>query len=793
MNLSRELAWIRFIGLSKYLATIQYAIQRDLQEGRFRFRRSRPPAQLPGPLLSARAVPSGADFHFDQADLEARFLAPEMVRLSWLPGSLPAPYAVLDKPRPTVDCSLKPSDGGWNLFTEQLTLQMHPSGGVTFLNHEGKTLRQEHPPARTGTSWSHNSVLSPEAHIFGTGERALGFNLRFKQVRLWNQDPSGYGPGRDPLYLTIPSYLCVDNRGCYLLFYENSHDGMLSFDAEAAARFEAGALRYYFIAGSLERVFELYADLTGLPAMPPLWALGYHQSRFSYETEAQVREVVGRFREHNLPLSAMHLDIDYMNGYRVFLVNSRRFPKLAGLADDLLKAGVRLVPILNPGIKRDPHFPVYKDGKAKGAFLRSPTGKLLRAPVWPGWVGYPDFASPSARSWWGEQYAGLLEAGASGFWHDMNEPVAFAAWGDRTLPKPTPHSVEGRGGEHSEIHNLYGLLMNRAGFEALRRFAPDRRPWLLSRSGWAGLQRYAWTWTGDTESSWAALRRTIPTVLGLSLSGIPYSGPDIGGYLGSPSPELYVRWFQLAALMPFFRTHSGKDTPRREPWSFGSPTLEQVRKALSLRVRLLPYFYSLAWQTSRTGLPLVRPLFWLDVRDPTLWGIDDAFLLGDSLLVAPILQEGARGRELQLPAGSWYELSSGARLEGPAQIWLSAELDQIPILVRSGSLLPLEEANRVILQLYPPGEATGGGLLYSDAGDGYRDWRLDRFVLTQSAGGVELNWESTGRFGFPYAQIELQPRGFEATGLVVDGQRMELPQGLIAARPFRQASFELAG
>ncbi len=793
MNLSRELAWIRFIGLSNYLATVEYAIQRDLLEGRYRLGRSRPPAQSPGPLQSARAVPSGADFHFERADLEARFLAPEMVRLTWLPGALPAPYAVVEKPRPALDCSLKPSGADWLLFTEQLTLQVDPSGGVTFLNHEGEILRQELPPARSGTSWSHKDVLSPEAHIFGTGERALGFNLRFRQVRLWNQDPSGYGPGRDPLYLTTPSYLCVDNRGCYLLFYENSHDGTFEFDADAAARFEAGALRYYFIAGALERIFELYADLTGFPAMPPLWALGYHQSRFSYETEAQVREVVQRFQEQNLPLSALHLDIDYMNGYRVFSINTRRFPGLTQLADELLKAGVRLVPILDPGIKQDSRFSVYQNGMARGVFVRSPSRGPFRAPVWPGWVRYPDFSSAEARAWWGEQLTGLVEAGGAGFWNDMNEPVAFAAWGDRTLPKPAPHSVDGRGGLHAEIHNLYGLLMNRAGFEALRRLVPDRRPWLLSRSGWAGLQRYAWTWTGDTESSWAALRKTIPTVLGLSLSGIPFSGSDIGGYLGSPSPELYVRWFQLAALMPFFRTHSGKETPRREPWSYGSPTLEHVRKALSLRVRLLPYLYSLAWQTSRTGLPLVRPLFWLDVRDPTLWGIDDAFLLGESLLVAPILKEGARGRELQLPAGSWFDLSSGAHFEGPAQIWLSAELDQIPILVRAGSLLPLEEANRVILQIYPPGEAAGGGLLYSDAGDGYRDWRLDRFVLTQSAERVELSWESTGRFAFPYAQIELQPRGFEASRLLVDGQRVELPQGLIATRPFKQASFELAG
>ena len=349
MNFSREMAWIRFMGLAKYLATIQYAIQRDLQEGRIRFGRGRPPAELPGPLRSARSVPSGADFHFERADLEARFLAPEMVRLTLLPGAVPAPYAVVEKPRPVLDCSLKPSGADWMLFTEQLTLQVDPRGGVTFLNHEGEILRQELPPARIGPSWSHKAPLAPEAHIFGTGERALGFNLRYKHVRLWNQDPSGYGPGRDPLYLTIPCYLCVDNRGCYLLFYENSHDGSLGFDAEAAASFEAGALRYYFIAGALERIFELYADLTGLPAMPPLWALGYHQSRYSYETEAEVREIVQRFQEEKLPLSAIHLDIDYMDGYRVFSVNSRRFPRLTRLADDLLKAGVRLVPILNPG------------------------------------------------------------------------------------------------------------------------------------------------------------------------------------------------------------------------------------------------------------------------------------------------------------------------------------------------------------------------------------------------------------------------------------------------------------
>jgi alpha-glucosidase len=792
MKLSREWSLIRFLGLAKVLATAEYALVRDWREGRFRLPRPRPAPHTPGALQSAERVPSGADFQFERAQLEVRFTSPEMVNLTWLPGTLPPPYAVLDKPRAALDCTLKASGEGWLLFTEQLTLQIGAAGGVTFLNHEGHLLRKDLPPARMGDGWTHRSVLAPEAHIYGTGERALGLNLRFQQVRLWNYDPGGYGPGRDPLYLTIPLYLCLDNRGCYLLFYDNSHDGSLSFDAEAAASFEAGALRYYFLAGALERIYELYADLTGLPTMPPLWSLGYHQSRFSYMSEAEVRELVGRFQELDLPLSAVHLDIDYMAGYRVFSVNRRRFPEMQKLADDLLRTGVRLIPILDPGIKLDPRFPVYKDGRTKAVFVRAEGGRPFRAPVWPGWVRYPDFSAPEARAWWGDQMAKLLELGAAGFWNDMNEPVAFAAWGDRTFPKRIPHAVDGQPGTHAQIHNLYGLLMNRAGYEGLRRLAPDRRPWQLSRSGWAGLQRYAWTWTGDTETSWAALRRTIPTVLGLSLSGIPYSGPDVGGFMGSPSAELYLRWLQLAALMPFFRTHSGKATAPREPWSFGDRVLEQARSALRLRVRLLPYLYSQAWQTSRTGLPIVRPLFWVDVKDSALWGAEDAFLLGESLLVAPILQEGGRSRALQLPAGRWYELSSGATFEGPGRVWLSAELDQIPILVRAGSVLPLEEADRLILRIYPPGESAGGGLLYSDAGDGYRDWRVDRFGLTQSSDAVELRWQATGRFAFPYAQVELQPRGFEASGLLVDEQRAQLPEGMIRAQPFGQARFELA-
>lgn len=353
-------------------------------------------------------------------------------------------------------------------------------------------------------------------------------------------------------------------------------------------------------------------------------------------------------------------------GYRIFTVDTRQFPNLAGLARDLADKRVFLVTILDPGVKHD--RAVLNEGLAGNAFCTLPDKTLARAPVWPGWCAFPDFTDPRARAWWGRQYPRLLVAGITGFWHDMNEPAAFAIWGDPTLPHATRHAPDGRGGDHREAHNLYGLLMNQAGYEALRAYRPQRRPFILSRSGWAGVQRYAWNWTGDVESTWEALRQTVATVLGLALSGIAFTGPDVGGFSGAPSAELYLRWFQLATFLPFFRTHSAKFIPRREPWSFGEPTLSIAREFLKLRYRLLPYLYTLAWTASQTGHPLVRPLFWPDGKDPTLWDVQDEFLLGESLLVAPVLVQGAQAREVILPEGTWYGFFDDRTFRGPGRV-----------------------------------------------------------------------------------------------------------------------------
>ncbi|UCF62586.1 MAG: alpha-glucosidase, partial [Anaerolineaceae bacterium] len=417
---------------------------------------------------------------------------------------------------------------------------------------------------------------------------------------------------------------------------------------------------------------ERYTELTGRPVLPPRWAFGYHQSRWGYKSEGMIRELVAGFLEHALPISAIHLDIDYMKGYRVFTVDSERFPDLAGFTHELESQGIKIVTILDCGVKSDPQYSVYNEGLAEDVFCKGPDAEVLYGPVWPGWCAFPDFTQPKTRSWWGSYYGRLLELGVAGIWHDMNEPAVFSAWGDYTLPQSTQHDLEGRGGDHREAHNLYGLLMNRSGYEALRELRPDRRPWIVTRSGWAGIQRYAWHWTGDTESSWRSLRMTVSMILNLGLSGVPFVGPDIGGFSGSPSAELFTRWFQLATFLPFFRTHSAVFTPPREPWVFGEPYLTIIRDFLGLRYKLLPYFYTLAWQSHQYGHPMVRPLFWHDVEDPNLWGIDDAFLLGKNLLVAPILEESASSRHLVLPKGNWFNFWDDTILQGPGEVETSA-------------------------------------------------------------------------------------------------------------------------
>ncbi|MBP2067413.1 glycoside hydrolase family 31 protein [Streptomyces iranensis] len=618
-----------------------------------------------------------------------------------------------------------------------------------------------------GARWLQLSEVAADARFFGLGGRASGPRLRDGVYRLWNTDPGGsFEPGDDPLYLTMPVQLVVADAGTHLVFHDNSWDGTVTLrEGEEGAgsghdrpggcrtRMEGGPLRYWVIVGTTPaRVLHGWAALTGAPAVPPRWALGHHHARWGFRDAEEVRRVVAGYRERDLPLSALHLDIDHLIGHRVFTVDGARFPDLPGLAAELLEDGVRLVSIVDPAVKAEPGNAVYESGAADDVFVRDARGREVRGVVWAGESAFPDFTDPRVRKWWGGLYAERLAQGFSGVWHDMNEPVSFAAFGETTLPRSARHALEGRGGDHREAHNVYGLAMARAGYEGLCELRPDERPFLFSRSGWAGLQRYGGSWSGDVATGWAGLRASLSLVIGLGLSGVPYSGPDIGGFTGSPSPELYLRWFQLGAYLPLFRTHSAISAGRREPWEFGSSVLEHAAAALRERQRLLPYFTTLAQLAARTGAPYVRPVWWRTPKDRALRDCEDAFLLGDALLVAPVLEEGARRRPVRLPRGRWYDTVTGRAYHGPGQVVLDAPLSGIPVLARAGSVVPVAAPDGgVELEVWTPSQGrkgVGAGTLAVDTGDGWKKPELLRFTTRLRDGEVTVEREGGGEVDY---------------------------------------------
>jgi alpha-glucosidase len=806
--------------------------------------------QMPGRLRQTVPDATGAHLQFEEAELEVRFLASDVVRLSWGPGLPPVAYAVVDdRPWPLPDVAVStPEGGGVVLAGAELVVSVDAEGSVRMSRPDGTVLRTEAPPVRHGAAWVLRHGMRPGERFAGLGEQSAGVDLRGGRFDLWNTDAGGsWTSGQGPLYLGIPVVVATHGDGNTLTFYENSTRGVFSFGqtgetgdsrrsagggagtaerrqaGTASVTFAGGVMRHYVMVGDVAHLLNHYTQLTGRPALPPRWALGYHQSRWGYKTEGDVRAIVAGFGSLSLPLSAVHLDIDYMDGYRVFTFDRSRFPDPAALATEVSRSGVRLVTIVDPGVKVDDGYDLYRQGREQRRFCVDDRGRPAEGVVWPGRVVFPDFTDPGTRAWWAGKYRVLTDAGISGIWHDMNEPTSISLLGDPSLPLSTRHDFDGRGGGHGEGHNLYGLLMNRAGYEGLRGARPDRRPFIVSRSGWAGMQRWAWNWTGDVASTWASMRQQMATVIGLGLSGVPYSGPDIGGFSGVPHDELYTRWLQMSVLLPYCRTHSVLGAPAREPWHFDEPRRGIIVAWLRLRYRLLPYLYTLAHEASATGAPLVRPLWWPvppdaggarpgplgreeTPADPAPDGstsVDDAFLLGPALRVAPGTAPGATARDIGLPAGHWRSLWAADEVGGTggALVRIAAPAGRIPVLVRAGSIVPLDDGwtgpddhchldsdgdlapvapptvaldhapVRLAFHCWPTDDGTAGGSCVDDAGDGDGPVRRDTLRLTGAVpgGSAVLTWEGHGDFP-PPAVVRVVLHGLEADTATADGR-----------------------
>lgn len=577
--------------------------------------------------------------------------------------------------------------------------------------------------------------LLPGDRLYGLGEKTGALERLGRRYRFWNTDAydsslGGWRPDGDPLYLSIPFGTMLREGRAWGLFFDMPQRLEMDAGATDASRWRVqssgAATDLYLIAGpGFGRVVERYTSLTGRPMLPPRWSLGWHQSRWGYGSADEVTSVASRYALEEIGLDAMWLDIQHMRGFRTFTWDPVNFASPEALDADLAALGVRTVFIADPGIKQEPGWEVYDRGLPY--FLRNAAGELVTGSVWAGVSTFADFTLPNARRWWGEELAPALRAGMDGVWLDVNEPTTFPEGGaGLSLPDETPVGGLGAGATMADAHNLYGLLEAQATYDGMLAARPSQRPFVLSRAGYAGLQRYAATWTGDAPSTWASLRQTPAMLTGLSLSGMPFAGSDIGGYSGGASVELYARWLQVGALSPFARLHVTSGVAGQEPWMFGTEVRDIARETVAMRYALMPFLYALAAEQHRTGLPMLRPTVWNFADEVDRLDDDAVVMLGDSLLAAPVVEAGATERRFYLPAGRWLEWRSGRMLQGGAEVVFDLRLAALPMLLREGAMVPHVEparndagysGRRLLVDLFA-GDREGSFVWYEDAGDG---------------------------------------------------------------------------
>jgi alpha-glucosidase len=734
--------------------------------------------RVPGAVERIEWQEQKLTLHCEAARVELVWLAADCVRVRARfddePFGEPFSFAVHKTDWPPVQLEVVDGSDALEVRTTAFVYRIgkHPYRlGVETLNNQlvcvDTSGAQEHRDGLVGVAMR----MHPQEASYGLGERAAALNLRGGQYQLWNFDSVNYDLGSDPLYCSIPFYLGVHDFGSYGVLWDNSARGLVDVGKNRADELwfeaETGELCYYLFPGSsIDAVLSRYTELTGRLPLPPMWWFGYQQCRWSYMNQDEVQEIAQGFRERRIPCDVLYLDIDYMDGYRVFTWSEQRFPDLPRMIRDVQRQGFRIVPILDPGIKIDEDYESYRTGLAQDVFVKYPDGKLFAAPVWASMSHFPDFLKEAARAWWREQCKGLLDIGIDGIWNDMCEPAIFTPMGTITLPDYVEHERDGEVIDHLEGHNVYGMLMGRASFEALREHRPDVRPVNMIRAGYAGAQRYATSWTGDNASTWGHLRLSISMTLNMGLSGSPLTGPDVGGFRGNADGELFTRWLQAACLMPLYRGHSALGTERHEPWAFGQPYEVINRLTINLRYRFLPYLYSMVAQAHERGWPVIRPLFTAEPDNPDLRGIDDCYLLGDAVLVAPVLEQGATERQVYLPAGEWYDYWSNEVLSGGQMIDVVAPLERLPLFIKAGSMLPQwpemnyvgeTEIEQMTYRVYP-GEAET--TLYEDDGISMRHTEGDyRWVY------VTCGWEdetfiisrrTAGRYEPTYKSIRLE-------------------------------------
>lgn len=579
--------------------------------------------------------------------------------------------------------------------TKAITIKLRKSSFLlTVLNKKGELVSSEVEGSSYGWNENHETychkTIQDGERFYGFGEKTGYLEKSHTKQVMWNSDV--YAPHNEEtneLYQSIPFYMSVRNNNVYGLFLDNP--SKTEFDLtnknEMCFKTAASGLDYYFFYGqTMKDVLKDYTTMTGKMPMPPLWALGYQQSRYSYRTEEEVRTIAKTFREKQIPCDVMYLDIHHMDEYRVFSWHPDNFKDAKKLVKDLSDMGFHVVPIVDPGVKVDDTYEIYNEGVKNDYFSKYKDGTTYKGPVWAGESVFPDFSKEEVRKWWGEKHEFFTKVGIKGIWNDMNEPSVFNE--TKTLPDDVIHESNGDQLSHKEYHNFYGYHMSKSTYEGMKNILGGERPFVVTRAGYAGIQKYAAVWTGDNRSFWDHLAMSIPMFLNLGLSGVPFVGADVGGFAHYSNGPLLARWTQLGAFTPFFRNHCVLEAPNQEPWVFGEEIEGIVKKYIELRYKLMPYFYNVLKESSETGMPFLRPLVLEYPHDTNTYNLSDQMLIGDSILIAPVYRPDTQYRTVYLPDGNWIDYWTGENHSGNTHIMKHTPMDVMPIYIKEGSIIP---------------------------------------------------------------------------------------------------------
>ena len=571
---------------------------------------------------------------------------------------------------------------------------------ITFADSAGNVLLADEPSlpmAWNGTYIHAWKRMPPEESYYGLGDKPGPMNRRNHAYTMWNTDFFGWQESDDPLYKTIPFFIGLNKGTTYGVFFDNTYRSSFDFGKESPDYFsfgaEGGELNYYFIAGpEPKKIVQQFTALVGRTPLPPLWSFGYQQSRYSYYPEARAREVVQTLRDKKIPADVIYFDIDYQQGNAPFTINREYFPHFEKMISDFRAQGMRTVLITDLHIRKDPGhgYAPYDSGIKNDVFVKNHDGAVYVGKVWPGDSVFPDFTLTRVRDWWGGLYKNFVDMGVAGFWNDMNEPSVFET-PTKTMPLDNLHRLDdGTTLDHRAIHNVYGMENVRATHDGLLKLQPDERPFVLTRAAYAGAERYAATWTGDNSATWNHIGMSVPQIMNLGLSGFSMVGADVGGFAGSPPADLLTRWYELGVFYPMYRDHAAKGTADHEPWASG-PEQEAIRKRyIELRYKLLPYIYTAMEEASRTGVPVMEPIFLEYPAAEQLYGEDHEFLFGRDFLVAPVVTEKVDAEDVHLPPGHWYDFWTTEIHSSGDQISLHPTLAETPLYVRAGAIIPMQ-------------------------------------------------------------------------------------------------------